>query len=62
MSLSEANELKIMVKTLHQMIDMLHVFEKEFFCNQCIVSADTLYIYSLKDFAPNILLLCLLKI
>lgn len=42
MSSNEANELKIIVETLRQMIDMLLVYGKECLCNQCIVSADSL--------------------
>lgn len=42
MSLNEANELKIILETLRQMIDMLLVLGKECHCNQCIVSADGL--------------------
>lgn len=42
MSSNEANELKIIIETLHQMIDMLLILGKECLCNQCIVSADSL--------------------
>lgn len=39
MSLNEANELKITVEMLRQMMDMSPVLGKECFFNQCIVSA-----------------------
>lgn len=40
MSLSEANELKITVEMLRQMVDMSLVLGKGCLCNQCIDSAD----------------------
>lgn len=40
MSLNEANELKIIVETWRQMINMFFVLGKECRCNQCVVSAD----------------------
>lgn len=42
MSLNEANELKIIVEALRQMIDMFFVLGKECRCNQCIVGTDNL--------------------
>lgn len=42
MSSNEANELKIIVETLCQMIDMFFVLGKECLCNQCVVTADDL--------------------
>lgn len=70
MSLNEANELKIMVETLCQMIDMLFVHRKECLCNQCIVVADGLRlvmftggnIFAAQKLSQNVLFLCILTI
>lgn len=41
MSLNEANELKITVEMLCQMIDILLVLGKECLCNRCMVKVCT---------------------
>lgn len=48
MSLNEANELKITVEMLRQMMDMSLVLGKKCFFNQCVVSADGLSLVKLK--------------
>lgn len=59
MSSNEANELKIIVEMLRQMIDMLLVLGKECLCNQCIVSADGLREQAAQKLSLDILFLCL---
>lgn len=46
MSSNGANELKITVEMLRQMMDMSLVHER--LCNQCIVSADSLSLVKLE--------------